>query len=189
MDKIYPYGETSGDFVDADVTNGIRGSKVPAKFFNDIQAEIIAAIEAAGLTPDGSKLTQLAEAIQAMANSGNADLSDYATQKYVNDQIDAIPSLGVDQSWKDVKNERATGIIYRNNTDKPIFVIVGLYRSGTNPISLQFEVDGVTGIGRIDYNDSSGSVIGNVSVIVPAGSNYKAVANNGSTLNNWHELR
>ena len=187
MDKIYPYGETSGDFVDADVTNGIRGSKVPAKFFNDIQAEIIAAIEAAGLTPDGSKLTQLAEAIQAMASSGNADLSGYATEQYVDNKVQSVPSLGVDQAWYDVTDARIDGVEYINDTGKPIMVIAEVFTNS----NCRIFVDGL-GVGVVESTNNSSNDIFEIVLIVPDGSTYKYQVNSKGPFGAWNakwELR
>ena len=118
------------------------------------------------------------------------DLSGYAATEYVDDAIASVPSLGINQSWQDVTDQREIGIIYTNTTDKPIFVSVSIYGTDYNPIASWFEIDGIIQISRIDYNDSSGSVIGNVTAIVPANSQYKAGKDsNGSTLFNWHELR
>ena len=187
MEQIFPYGETSGDFVDADVANGIRGSKVPAQFFNEIQAEIIAAIEAAGLTPDGSNLTQLSEAIQGMASSGNADLSSYATTEYVDDQIDAIPNLGINQSWQNMTSQRSKGINYTNTTDNPIFISVTARVDSSGTLSLYLIIDGEQ-VSRDDRYNTPGGHHNNLTAIVPPGSVYR-VEGSGGYIDNWRELR
>tara|TARA_A200000113_G_scaffold221307_2_gene232959 strand:+ start:1918 stop:2694 length:777 start_codon:yes stop_codon:yes gene_type:complete len=64
------------EYTNGDRINGTQGSIPNADFFNVIQAEIINAITAAGLTPDSEDLTQLAQAIgkeiasQAEAEAG-----------------------------------------------------------------------------------------------------------------------
>ena len=179
MEKIFPYGETSGDFVDADVANGVRGSKVPAQFFNKIQAEIIAAIEAAGLTPDGSNLEQLSEAIQTIASSGSTDLSGYATIQYVNDAIESAPSLGVDQEWHDMKDSRSVGITYTNLSGRPIMVSVSTNYSSASGLGLIVDEN---------YLAFSGGIHALITSVIPDQSTYRFEVN-ATTILYWFELR
>ena len=182
MEKIYPYGETSGDFVDADVTNSVRGSKVPAQFFNEVQAEIIAAIEAAGLTPDASNLTQLAEAIQVIAGSGGGS-NNYATTAYVDSAVAGVESLGVGQTWQDVISQRASNITYTNNSGLPISVSITLIDSLS--ANLKLYIDGNLMAERKIGNGAS-AILG-FDFIVPNGSDYKIESN--ETIYKWWELK
>ncbi|WP_176083111.1 hypothetical protein [Martelella sp. HB161492] len=71
MEYKPPYGSTDPDasYVDRNTPGAQKGSVPPAAAIEDPQREIVAAIEAAGLTPDGDDLTQLA---QVFALSGLA---------------------------------------------------------------------------------------------------------------------
>lgn len=72
MDHIPPFGGNPTDnYVDRNVALGVPGSKVPAKFFNDMLAEILNVIDQAGLTPDENDLTQLYQAIAVLAAGGD----------------------------------------------------------------------------------------------------------------------
>lgn len=79
MDYNPPVGGGAGDpYIDANPGSGIEGSPVPAASIEYPQREIVAAITAAGLTPDNGELEQLASAIQlgtlgAAAAAGTAD--------------------------------------------------------------------------------------------------------------------
>lgn len=71
MDYATPIGqEAQGEaaiYIDGNPEAGIEGSAVPAKAVESPQREIIHAIKAAGLTPSGTDLTQLTQAIVALA--------------------------------------------------------------------------------------------------------------------------
>lgn len=78
MKYTKPLNETNEDagYVNADVSIGRRGSTVPAEAIEAPQREIVAAIVAAGLTPDADDNTQLTQAIDAKisaATEGKAD--------------------------------------------------------------------------------------------------------------------
>lgn len=66
MKYIAPFGSIDPDapYVDRNTSTATRGSAVPADFFNIVQAEILAVIEAAGLDPSASAM-QLGQAIQS----------------------------------------------------------------------------------------------------------------------------
>ena len=71
MDYAPPIGqEAQGEvaiYIDGNPEAGIEGSAVPAKAVESPQREIIHAIKSAGLTPSGTDLTQLTQAIVALA--------------------------------------------------------------------------------------------------------------------------
>lgn len=80
MKYIAPFGSTdpNAPFVDRNTATATRGSAVPADFFNDLQAELLAVIDAAGIARSESVLFQLALAIQSgglnhAAAGGTAD--------------------------------------------------------------------------------------------------------------------
>lgn len=66
MDYIPPFGSTDPEapYVDRNTSTATRGSAVPATFFNDIQAELLAIIDGAGLARDPNAL-QIADAIRS----------------------------------------------------------------------------------------------------------------------------
>lgn len=71
MDYVAPIGGDPGDpYVDANPGTGQEGSPVSAAAIEHPMREIVAAIEAAGLTPDGEDLTQLTQAIEALIVAG-----------------------------------------------------------------------------------------------------------------------
>ena len=63
-DDAYP--ERLGAYVNANPSLGIPGSTVPGEALQHTMTEIINAITAAGLTPDDTDLTQLAQAIKQL---------------------------------------------------------------------------------------------------------------------------
>lgn len=72
MEYVNPFGVNTPDapYVDRNTPGATNGSKVGAKAIEHPMREIVAAIEAAGLTPDGEDLTQLAQAIREMLSVG-----------------------------------------------------------------------------------------------------------------------
>ena len=65
MDYISPYGADPGDpYVDDNEALEVDGSIPPAQFFNDVQAELLNLLAAAGIVPAAGDLTQVAQAIQ-----------------------------------------------------------------------------------------------------------------------------
>lgn len=81
MKYVQPFDQPSNPtapYVDLNAATGVDGSIPPGKFFNALQAEVLAVITAAGLTPDDSDLTQLYQAILALIpppSGGPADAS------------------------------------------------------------------------------------------------------------------
>lgn len=77
-----PTGATDPDapYVGKNPAIGQQGSKVPPPAIEHPQREIVAVIEAAGLTPDEEVLTQLRDAIQSLiASGGSPDISSART--------------------------------------------------------------------------------------------------------------
>lgn len=60
------YPDRNGTYVTGSPSQGIPGSTVPGPAIECTQREIINAIQSAGLTPDGSDMTQLAQAISIL---------------------------------------------------------------------------------------------------------------------------
>lgn len=80
MDYTPPLGsiDPNAPYSDGNIALGLKGSRPPAKSWNDIYAELLNVIDVAGLTRDGDDLTQLAAAIQMLANFNIASLSEEA---------------------------------------------------------------------------------------------------------------
>lgn len=73
MEYVPPIGGAPDDpYVDANPSLGVEGSAVPAASIEHGMREIVAVIEAAGMTPDGEDLTQLAQAIEALISAGSS---------------------------------------------------------------------------------------------------------------------
>lgn len=90
-----------------------------------------------------------------------------------------VPSLGIQQSWRDLTSDRRANTEYTNTTGKPIFVSV----SKDSAMSTYGEliVDGVI-VGRLSAGDFSVTAY----AVVPDGSKYKCTSGN---IINWSELR
>lgn len=69
MQYIHPFNELTSQidpdlaWVNEGVASGVEGSIPPARFFHDLQMEILHVIQQSGLTPDEGDLTQLYQAI------------------------------------------------------------------------------------------------------------------------------
>lgn len=59
-------------YKDFDQLTGTRGSVPPARFFNDLQSELLNLITGAGLTPASGNLSQVLQAVQALISGGGA---------------------------------------------------------------------------------------------------------------------
>jgi hypothetical protein len=80
MDYIEPLGGATDDpYINRNPGTGTPGSKVPAQVFNDIQAELLNLIEAAGLTPNEEDLTQLTQAVAALSGFSISELTEDVT--------------------------------------------------------------------------------------------------------------
>jgi hypothetical protein len=71
-------------YIDGNPSTGVEGSIVPAAAIEPTQREILAVIEAAGLTPDGEDWTQLLQAIAHLIEAGQSQVN-YC-------HIDALPT-------------------------------------------------------------------------------------------------
>ena len=131
--------------------------------------------------------TEVKPGITKLKNAITAKQEDAAvTEKAVSDAIEANKSIGVNQTWQDVKDQRQAGVTYTNTTGRPIFVIIkGSVNFGIPNAPVL--VDDVV-VGEIlDHTKASPSFI---SFIVPQGSKYKADLPIGvSAITFWVELR
>ena len=131
--------------------------------------------------------TETKTGITKLKNIINAKQTDAAvTEKAVAEAIEANKSIGVNQTWQDVKDQRQAGVTYTNTTGRPIFVIIkGDVNFGISNAPVL--VDDVVVGEMLDHTKASSSFI---SFIVPQGSKYKADLPIGvSTIMFWVELR
>ena len=106
-------------------------------------------------------------------------------------------SIGIGQTWTDVKSSRASGTTYTNSTGKPIqvFVSVTSTTGGNSNLNTSTAVVSGTTISTIETSESSGFYrLPSVhSFIVPNSGTYSitntAGASNTMTIASWTELR
>lgn len=85
MKYLQPFDQPSNPaapFVDMNAAAGVDGSVPPAAFFNNVQAELLAVITGAGLTPDGAQLNQLYQAILTLIPTPSGAPSDASLVHY-----------------------------------------------------------------------------------------------------------
>ena len=109
------------------------------------------------------------------------------TEKAVAEAIEANKSIGINQTWQDVKDQRQTGVTYTNTTERPIFVmVVGSlnYKQAARP----FLVNGIK-IGDIYGHDGTTNT-SSLCFIVPPKGTYKAdFSPTIGSLYSWAEFR
>lgn len=115
-----------------------------------------------------------------------------ATTAFAKTAIEAV-SIGVGQTWQNVRSQRAFNVTYTNNTGKPIFVSISTVTDTTTAV-INIYIDGI--LVSLAITDSPDGLVNkevNASFIVPNGSTYSA--NNvfgGSSyggIDIWAELR
>ena len=74
---LVPPTYVPGFFTDGNPASGAEATILDAWWLNMVQEEVLAVVEAAGLPPDKADNTQLYQAIQAIAQAANPDLSAY----------------------------------------------------------------------------------------------------------------
>ncbi len=102
----------------------------------------------------------------------------------------ASKSLGVGQTWQDVKSSRATNTVYTNTTGKPIYVYIQVFNNWylsaaecTLTLGSGVELDAIGG----GVGNSGAWKSANLSVIVPENETYKVTTD--SNIKTWAELR
>ena len=109
------------------------------------------------------------------------------TLKLVNDSINTALNLtlGYNQQWYYLTEERGFGATYYNTTGKPICIFVTCQTYNSN---VRIYVDGVQ-IGKIETGYSQ-VIFLSQNAIIPPGSYYSVLTNSGNTnLTSWFELR
>lgn len=134
--------------------------------FGDIKSDGAAAVAAA--------LSNLGLGTAATRNVGTAAGTVAAGNDSRFSQI-----IGVGQAWTDVTASRSPGVLYTNNTGKPIQVGIYVSYVHTSTHAWWIEIDGV----------SVTSSVGGANAIIPTGSTYKLSLFSSATLVKWMELR
>jgi len=99
-------------------------------------------------------------------------------------------SIGLSQSWVDVRGSRSLAVTYTNTTGKPIFVNVSASGNAFANIFLDIDVDGIELQNSAMSLDNDGDARNTVCAIVPDGSSYIVSSSSGSAaLTIWTELR
>lgn len=106
------------------------------------------------------------------------------TEKAVSDLVEANKSIGIDQSWQDVKSQRQNGVIYTNTTGRTIMILVSEQQSSSSQ-TCELEINAKRVLKNVSYGAFDGCVI---SAIIPAGATYKVIYKNYPPLE-WWELR
>lgn len=107
-----------------------------------------------------------------------------ANKKYVDDNN----GLGYEQTWKDVTVDRREGVIYTNNTNRPIYVAVTVNANAAN-VRIRLSVDGVFVSSNTEVNSTANN-FATAQAIVPHGSTYTVEADTtiSGTIVVWAEL-
>ena len=133
--------------------------------------------------------TETKAGITKLKNSITAKQEDAAvSEKAVSDAIEANKSIGVDQTWQDVKRDRKQGVIYTNATGRAIIINVAGAITANSSEDVQLFING-TLTQKINIGNRSGYVC----AVVPAGATYKVTTSASSQINPssfvWMELR
>lgn len=97
--------------------------------------------------------------------------------------IASIPTLGMGQTWSDVKAARTTGTVYQNTDAYPMLISVFGYKSNGGPVSVAEDGVNFVSLGQLP-SDAAGAT---VSGIVNPGASYQVAS--GATIYSWAEYR
>ena len=135
--------------------------------------------------------TETKAGITKLKNSITAKQEDAAvTEKAVSDFVEqhTPPSIGVDQTWQDVKKDRKQGVIYTNATGRAIMINVAGAITTNSSEDVQLFINN-TLMQKINIGNRSGYVC----AVVPAEATYKVTTSANSQINPssfvWMELR
>ncbi|WP_103601952.1 phage tail protein [Campylobacter concisus] len=132
--------------------------------------------------------TEAKSGIVKLKNSITAKQEDVAvTEKAVAEVIEVNKSIGINQTWQDVKDQRQAGVTYTNTTERPIFVIV-IGSLNHKQAARPFLVNGIK-IGDIYGHDGTANT-SSLCFIVPPKGTYKAdFSPTIGVLYSWAEFR
>jgi len=141
MHKIDGNGHVNGTFVHENPETGQAPTVLTADWHNAVQSELVNTIQAADLVLNKADNSQLKQAIIELINKafsaveghGNGLNADTVDGKHAADFVLNASAAGNGQSWQDVLSSRGLGVEYRNETSKPIFVIVDFSAPTENP--------------------------------------------------------
>lgn len=123
--------------------------------------------------------------IAKLKNAITAKQEDAAvTEKAVSDLMEVNKSIGIDQTWQDMKNQRQNGVIYTNTTGRAIMILVSEQQSSSSQ-TCELEINGKRVLKNVSYGNADGCII---SALIPAGATYKVIYKNYPPLE-WQELR
>lgn len=128
-----------------------------------------------GRAPSAERLAYSRNISISGAVSGNANFDGSGN---INISTSLQAGIGVNQSFNDLTASRVAGVVYTNNTGKPIFLIVTA--AGSNNTALVHTVDGYQ---LINTNESA---MRTLSYPVPNGFSYMITAH---TIYKWIEIR
>ena len=132
--------------------------------------------------------TEAKSGIVKLKNSITAKQEDAAvTEKAVSNAIEANKSIGIGQTWQDVKDQRQAGVTYTNTTGRPIMVCIQATMNYGIATCSVF-VDGIK-VGEV-WEHHTVNKVDHITFLVPNGSTYKADLTIGvHTIFIWSELR
>ena len=101
------------------------------------------------------------------------------------DDLVSSGSVGVGQNWANVESSRASNVLYTNNKDRPIMVVITGDESynSMDGCELNFYVDS-----KKVYEGRGSYASCDISIIIPSGSTYKAHFVEGM-IHTWFELK
>lgn len=115
MKYVPPFGATDPDevYLNRNLGTGTAGSKVDAKFFNDLQAEIMNLLDTAGIVPDDGDLTQVYQAVLAIVAANVTPGGDM----FKADNLSGLTSLNTALNNLGIFQERGTDIASAATTE------------------------------------------------------------------------
>lgn len=140
-------------------------------------------IKSGGTWGDEYTIGYIGDISESDWETGTSTVKSVISPAHLKAAIDAnTNSIGVGQTWQDVRASRTAGTTYQNTTGKPI--MVSLQMGSTTGRKFQVSSDGAT---WVDISRSSSASYVEGSAIVPNNHYYRI---DGSiTVNEWSELR
>jgi len=111
----------------------------------------------------------------------------------IQNDIAALPIIGVNQTWQNMTSSRGMNSLYTNDTTTPIMFTVSLNGGGTTSNNYFFlEIDGIQIYRSGGNNTTNHQRMGIGGYIIPPGSTYSLKNGSGfgnSNIITWAELR